>query len=271
MRRPILTLLTLLPVLFFAAACSNAPGAGFAGLPTATPQPTESLPTATATFMPEPTVTPYPTATPGGAVASSGAVGAGAGDLTPAIDRPLGELEFSSGFEAGWPTVGEEGVQASLEDGGYVFALAPDNMTVQNASAVDAGNVYVQVEVTPETCPAGGGYGMFFRMRDESNYYALTFFCDGRVTVFARSGGTLVTPPVLDVTLPAGLNASAAGAHAIGVLANGSRIEVFFDGQSIATATDSRHSQGDVAVYAVSPRSSELRVVFDNLGVWAAQ
>ena len=65
---------------------------------------------------------PFPTATPGGAVASSGLIGAGGGDVTPAIDRPLGELVFSSGFEAGWPTVSEEGVQVSLENGGYAGA-----------------------------------------------------------------------------------------------------------------------------------------------------
>ncbi len=271
MRRPTLTLLSLLPVLLLLAGCGGAPVAGLGGLPTATPPPTEPIPEPTATFLPAPTVTPFPTATPGGAVASTGLIGAGGGDVTPAIERPLGELVFSSGFEAGWPTVSEGGVQVSLEDGGYVFALAADAMTVQNSSAVDAANLYAQVEVTPQACPPGGGYGMFFRMRDEGNYYALTFFCDGRVTVFARSGSMLVPDPILDVTLPAGLSASSAGVHTIGVLANGSRIEVFFDGQSIAVATDTRHTRGDVAVYAVSPRSSDLRVVFDNLGVWAAQ
>ena len=40
--------------------------------------------------------------------------------MLPAIDRPLGELVFSSGFEAGWPTVARR-AQVSL-NGGYVFA-----------------------------------------------------------------------------------------------------------------------------------------------------
>src|SRR5690606_41548690 len=113
MRRPILTLLSLLPVLLLLAGCGGASVAGLGSLPTATPPPTEPIPEPTPTFLPPPTVTPFPTATPGGAVASSGLSGAGGGGVTPASARPRGARAGSSGWEAGWPSGRAGGGRAS--------------------------------------------------------------------------------------------------------------------------------------------------------------
>ena len=275
MTRPHLAALTLLALCLLAAGCGPTPAAG--GPPALTPAATGPRPTATATFLPPPTVTPYPTATPGGeaVLPATGEAGPrdGGSDAPGAGPRTgvaVGEQIFYSTFDSGWPTVEEEGVAVFLERGGYVFALGRNAMSYANTTSVNAANTYTEVEVTPETCPAGGGYGLFFRFRDTGNYYALTVFCDRRVTVFTRVNGALVPEAIVDVTLPAGLDPAASSAHTIGVLARGSSFALYFDGQSVTTFTDNRHSQGDVAVYAVSPQRSELRVTFDNLGVWIA-
>lgn len=276
MIRPHLTTLTLLALCLLAAGCTAVPAA-VSGPPASTLVPTQPQPTATATFLPPPTVTPYPTATPGGeavlpATGEAGARDAGADspDAAPRTDLAVGEQIFYSTFDSGWPTVEEEGVEVFLERGGYVFALGRDAMNYVNTTSVNAANTFTEVEVVPEACPAGGGYGLFFRFRDAGNYYALTIFCDRRVTVFTRVNGALVPEPVVDVTLPSGLDPASGGAHTVGVLARGTSFALYFDGQSVTTFNDDRHSQGDVAVYAVSPRRSEMRVTFDNLGVWTA-
>lgn len=288
MTRRFLTLSFILVLSLALAACS--PGsnetANTSNLPTATPAPTEPPVVPTATFLPEPTVTPFPEATPGGGVSAPGSDEEAAstdGDAAPgetndadaeataSADLTLGEREYFSGFESGWPTVDEGDLQVFPADGKYVFAMGPDTMTYLNTTSVDAASAYIEVEATPQGCPTGGGYGIFFRFRDTSNYYALTIFCNNRMTVYTRSGGALVTDPLVDVTLPAGLDASSNTAHKIGVLMQGSNFDLYFDGQYVTSFTDGRHSRGDVAVYAVSPGSDELRVLFDNLGVWATQ
>lgn len=283
MTRKLLTIGFLLTLVLALAACSGTGGEtanNASNLPTATPAPTETPVVPTATFLPDPTVTPFPEATPGGGViASSGDEGSSTpgdtndaeAEATASADLTLGDRVYFSGFETGWPTVDEGDLQVFPADGEYVFALGPDTMTYLNTTSVDAANAYVEVEATPQGCPTGGGYGIFFRFRDTSNYYSLTFFCNNRVTVYTRSGGALVTDPLVDVTLPAGLDASSNAAHKIGVLMQGSNFDLYFDGQYVTSFTDGRHSRGDVAVYAVSPGSDELRVLFDNLGVWATQ
>lgn len=268
MRRRATAILFLVLLL---SACAGEAQPPSAALPTATAAPAEVPPTPTATFLPPPTVTPYPTATPGGAAAAAGGDAAAPGE-PPEVAAGAGYTEpgYYSSFESGWPAVEEEGLQVAAEGGQYVFALGPGTMSYQPSGQVDAANAYLDVAVTPETCPPGGGYGVFFRFRDTGNYYALTLFCDGRVTVYTRAGGTLVTQPLLDVTLPAGLEAAASGSHRIGVLAQGSNFTLYFDGQRVGSFADGRHPSGDVAVYAVSPSGSELRVLFDELGVWTA-
>ncbi len=125
--------------------------------------------------------------------------------------------------------------------------------------------------MTPAACPDGGGYGLFFRMKDTSNYYALTYFCSGRVTVFSRANGTLNTTALLDMQLPGSSKADSPDLHTIGIQAKGTDFVVVFDGQTVGTFSDESQKEGDIAIYAVSAANAALKVGFSNLEVWTVR
>ncbi len=272
------------------AGCAPAPLPA-AILPTATLAPTQVRPTPTATFLPPPTVTPFPTATPGsgimivqpppqiandaGGVAGEGsadsATQSGVGPGGPAADVPRADLVFITGFEQGWPIIEEPNARIYVSGGEYMFEIGPNALRYLTTTVVNATDMYAQVQAAPQDCPVGAGYGLFFRLADASNYYALTFFCDNRVMVFARSGGSLLDEPLVDSALPGSLNAAERVPHVLGILAQGNNFTVYFDGQAVATFTSDLHERGDVAIYAVSPPNGVLRVAFDNLEVWTVR
>ncbi len=270
------------------SACANVP----APLPpTATLPPTPIPPTATSTSLPPPTVTPFPTATlpppPTPTPLPTSEEGEGTAEPTASEATPVAEnatatlpatqatipqkdeLILVADFSSGWPTFEDVAARLYPANGQYVFDLGAGALRYLTTAAIDRADLYVQVEVTPDKCPSGGGYGLFFRFKDADNYYALTVFCDGRVTVYLRAGGTLNPDPFLDTTLPNGLSAVGPQTHRLGVLTSGSTFTIYFDDHVVGSFSSEARKKGDIALYAVSPRDARLVVAFDNLEVWS--
>lgn len=172
-------------------------------------------------------------------------------------------------FSSGWPTFEDTSARLYPANGQYIFDLGLGALRYLATAAIDRADLYAQVEATPDECPSGGGYGLFFRFKDVDNYYALTVFCDGRVTVYLRTGGTLNPDPLLDTTLPAGLSAVGPQTHRLGILTQGSDFTIYFDDQVVGSFSSEARKRGDIALYAVSPRDARLVVAFDNLEVWS--
>ena len=302
----------LVGLVFLLSACGGG-GEQVAGTPPVTVEPTQPTPTATATFLPPPTVTPFPTVTPraasddaeeGAAIAeapaptATGEAGAvveatepspAAGTATPAPEpenspRPASDASdeglpgvsqdrmiFAADFYQGWPSVDQATVKIRLEAGRYVFEVGPYDAGLINTTAVNQQDMYVRVEVTPEVCPAGGGYGLLYRFTDTDNYYLLMVSCENRYSVVARVNGAFVGGTLIEGELPSGLDAASQQVHALGLLVQADRHTLYFDDQLLGSFEDAQLGQGDVALYAVSQGSEVLRVAFDNLEVWTVR
>lgn len=262
--------------------------------PTETAVPTPIPATATPTPLPEPTATPSPTATPLPTATpqptatptpeSDETAGPPEGNETEepqpeetqtlvptpqAVDFERVELIYVSDFSSGWPTFEDAGARLYVANGQYVFDLGPGSLRYVTTTRLEQRDMYAQVEVTPDQCPEGGGYGLFVRYKDQDNYYALTVFCDNRVTVYVRDDGVLNTTPLLSTTLPGGLSAGGPTTHTLGVLTYGDDVAVIFDGQTAGSFTSEARKRGDIALYAASPSSARMLVAFDNLEVWS--
>lgn len=268
-------------------------------LPTTTPAPTQVVPTATATFLPPPTVTSFPTATPRGmdqpplvdlAMTPGGLVTSVATEplattptlaasplpptatLTPTAppDVPegvtVGSVLYTTSFQ-GWPTMNDPTAKMSFTEGLYLFEIGPKDARYWTTLAVNQRHMYVQTEVTPKQCPSKPrvGYGLLFRYADENNYYLLTIFCDKSFTVGGKDSGSIFGN---NGVLPSGLDPTSSTVHRVGVLAHGDDYKLYFDKQSIGTFSDIRRQQGDVGIYAISQADEAIRVAFGNLRVW---
>lgn len=276
-------------------------------LPTATAMPTQPLPTATSTFLPPPTVTDYPSPTMRGAEGAAppadtaapatsqpGAPATAAPAQSPAappatatpapteaptltptvsfVNLPagisLGPSVYTSTFD-GWPVTNEATAKTSASGGHYHFEMGPYDGRFFNTTALNAGNVYIQLEATPGTCPEKSGYGIMFHFKDASNYYLLTVFCDNTYTAVAKIAGSV---SALNYgNLPSGMDAKSSDTHHLGVLAHGNEYTLFLEGQSIGSFSDGQFPKGDVAIYAVSQGAKVLKIDFDSLKVWSVQ
>ena len=298
MQRRLLAILMILTGLVVGlTACSGS--APTQSLPTATLAQTDAPAQPTATPQPPPTVTPFPTGTPlptptptpeteeaaiegndetneaesdTPEVTSAPTASTDEGSAT-ASDFERGDRRYSTDFSSGWPTLDDTASdsQSATVDGADTFDLAVNRQWVVATTVLTIDDFIAEVDVTPDTCPEGAGYGLFFRYVDGDNYFALTFFCGGRVTVFARSGGVLVQPPLLDMSLPDGLDASSTDTHQITVAARGSEFAIMFDGEIIGGFSSELHAEGDLALYAVSGSTAGMQIAFDNLEVYRAQ
>jgi hypothetical protein len=178
----------------------------------------------------------------------------------------LGPVAFSADFARGWPSVDESTAKISIINGQYSFIVGPFDGRFFNTTAVDAEDFYAQVDTQIEECSEGGVYGLLFRQKDEGNYYGFILFCNNTYSVTARVNSSLVASPLSSGPLP---GTDIAGAHTLGVLAQGDTLTFYFDEQELATVSDQRHSHGDVALYAASQSANVLQVDFDNLKVWS--
>jgi len=271
------------------------------GLPTATPAPVDAIPTSTATFLPPPTVTPFPTATPrgNGPVIAPPAVDAGASPAAPLATSPsaapplepslnplpptatpvptsalvnlpggvnLGERVFYADFFQGWPTENFPTVKMVLKDGQYDFQIGPQDAGIRSTGIVQGGNVYQQIEFTPDNCPDGSGFGLRVRQKDSGSYDRFSVFCDNTYKSAVVINGSV--NELASGSLPADTKAGTPTTHVIGIAAYNSTFTYYFDGEVVGTASDTQLAQGDVAFYAFSQGAGVLQVAFDNWQVW---
>jgi hypothetical protein len=277
---------------------SGCSGASSIILPTTTPAPTQVVPTATATFLPPPTVTSFPTATPRGtgrplitdttmtpgglvtsvALPTENTATLAATQLPPtAISTPtappdipegvtVGSVLYTTSFQ-GWQPMNDPTAKMSFVDGQYLFEIGPNDAKYRYSLAVNQRNMYVQMEVTPKQCPSKPmmGYGLMFRYSDDNNYYLLTIFCDKSYTIGGKDSGSIFGNKGV---LSSDLDPTSSTTHRVGVLARGDDYTLYFDKKSIGTFHDIRRQQGDVGIYAISQADEAIRVAFGNLKVW---
>lgn len=218
-----------------------------------TDAPTQALgsptPSPTDTPIPTPTSSPTPTATPT--------------SIAPAGVN-LGNRLYEADFYQGWPTINESSSHIYLVNGVYLFEIGPNDAGYMTTGTIVIDNFYAAVEVTPRDCVTRGGFGLWFRFADNSNYYAFNIWCDDTYTVTGRDGG------ILNAGLAEGALPDVLGdeTHKIAIAAVGDEFALYYDNTLLDTFEDDAHPEGDVAMFAVSQNTNVISVAFDNLEVW---
>lgn len=275
-------------------------------LPTATALPTQAVPTSTTTALPPPTVTDYPSPTmrsaegavaqptalestlpagPAPSAAPAQSTSAPLATPTPAptaapsatptlsfVNLPAGISLVGSVYTTtfdGWPSFNDPTAKSSISNGHYHFDMGPFDGRFLNTTALNAGNVYIELDVTPDNCPEKGGYGVMFHFKDANNYYLLTIFCDNTFTAVAKVAGS-VSALSYD-KLPSGLDATSNDTHHLGILAHGNDYNLYLEGQPLGSFSDGQFPKGDVAIYATSQGAKVFRIDFESLKVWSVQ
>jgi hypothetical protein len=219
---------------------------------TLTPMPASATPTETETPTPATTSTPTLTATSAGPDPMAGA----------------GNLLFEETFAPAryyWGTGDNLNSQVQIKEGGLNVTVKTVKRTVWTFSgAPTKTDFYLSGVVTPTVCPEDGYFGLAFRAQDDGNLFLFGVSCDGRYQLMQYVNGTarsLVAPTPSSALRPQ-------AANQLGVRAVGKQIDLYANGQFLASVEAGPSLRGLFGVYASSAAAPGLSVVFGNLQAW---
>ena len=212
------------------------------GEPAVTPRPVDS-PTAMVTELPSPI--------PGTEIAPTGLA-----------------LLFQDDFsdpKSGWSIQEWESGSVGYREGVYVVTSVQDTWLTIGENERSLLDVIIEVDATLVSEPPGGHqyHGVGCRVRGlESDGYWFLVRSPGLYAIYSFEAGdvrTIVDWTVSDVVRPEGQT------NRMTIECVGSTLSLSMNGQSLATATDSSHTLGHIALLALTDGDEPTEVHFDNL------
>lgn len=227
-------------------------GWDFATQPTPTPEPatpTPELETAT------PTLTP--TATPS------------SGDPRARLANPTWRDPFDNG--ANWPLYTDEHVRFVVQDGTLEMrALRADLWDGWMLTWPEVGNLYLEITATQQTCEGLDRFGVVFRSTSTARGYVGYLYglsCDGRVSLRIWDGERFTQ--LIPWTTTPHARVGSDQSNRLGVWADGSRIELYLNGELVGEFTDTTYAGGKYGVYIGAARTVDFSVRVDEIAYWA--
>jgi hypothetical protein len=114
---------------------------------------------------------------------------------------------------------------------------------------------------------SGGNYGLLFRVENSNNYYRFVVSTTGRYRVMKLVNRSWKT--IKGWTTSSAVKTGSTENH-LKVVAQGSSITVYANGQELTTVTDSDFTHGEVALIAAAGTTADFEVAFDNFEVKSA-
>jgi serine/threonine protein kinase len=175
------------------------------------------------------------------------------------MNDPLSDNSLGYSWTEGSDTGGD---RCEFTGGKYVVLSASQGGIYTCFSNISVVNFAYQVNLT---VIAGNSAGIVFRSDNNGDLYYFQIGLDQTFELYlvsASHGQNYLTSGLLNVTIN-GLGQS----NTIAVVANGSTIDLYVNGQKIDSVTDSTFSQGYVGVAAAA---ASTEVAFSNAVVWTA-
>jgi len=252
-------------------------GGGGPALPTAPPTVGPVLPTPPPTVIPLLPVTTTPDAGGGGPNAPTPPA-----TVTPVasdLRNRLGVPAFTDPMDNGnnWPTgVDPAGfTSVTFADGQMqLTGLKTTSGWRMSTYGSDLSNFYIEARITPGECKGNDRYGIYFRVPnrtapDQGYWYGFT--CDGRFALQRWDGKAEPDGVVTNIIfwkksdfIQAGPNKT----NTMGVMAIGSRIYLYANGQLVGQADNNTWLQGAFGVFVGGRETPNFTIKVDEISVW---
>ena len=185
----------------------------------------------------------------------------------------LGSAPYEESFdEAGnWGTGASDDVRGDVVDGQYQMEVRSNAGLFMATAGENFGDAVYELEATQVDGPLNNGYGMLFRVDDDSDsFYAFEVSGDGYIWIGWCSDlcrGDAVALVGGDWFQSGAVNQGLQETNRLRVVAEGTRMTFFVNGVEVGRTSDSRLAEGDVAVAVETLGEPGVRVVFDNFKV----
>ena len=190
-------------------------------------------------------------------------------------------LVFSDDFSSpGWLEFTEDEFSTSYVDGVYELSVKPGGFSSAFGLRPSLGSLtdfYLQIE-TRAYGPADNGYGIRFR-EQEAGFYEFTVSNQGTGSSGEAidSGGTFRIDKFVDFEMvrilpfkseTASIAQGEGELNVLGVLALGSDISLYINGQEVASFSDPDIADGAISLRVLPYFEGGSRTLFDNAAVW---
>lgn len=183
---------------------------------------------------------------------------------------PAGSKPFEETFETAgnWGTGHSAQVDGQIVNEEYELYVKSNHGQYIASAGEKFGNGIYEVEATQIGGPLNNGYGMVFHLDDASEaFYALEVSGDGYIWIgycealceedaIALVGGDWFPSPVVNPGLYA--------TNRLKVIVESPLMTFYVNGVEIGRTSDSRLSEGDIAVLVEALGEGDVRVAFDN-------
>ncbi|MCL4870057.1 MAG: hypothetical protein KJ063_13920 [Anaerolineae bacterium] len=166
-----------------------------------------------------------------------------------------------------WGTDDTSDASGNVRSGAYVFTVKTAEQFFWSTGGKDFGDGTYEVEATQTAGPLDNGYGMMFRVNnDTDSFYLFEISGDGFVLV-ARCANACEDYQILigdgwftSDAVKQGVN----NTNVLRVEAIGSSMTFFVNDQNVGTITDATLAKGDIGIFVETFSEGGVTVQFDN-------
>jgi hypothetical protein len=170
-----------------------------------------------------------------------------------------------------WRTGDDIDVEGDVQDGVFDLLVKADDLLIWTTAGKEFGDGVYEVEATQIAGPLDNGYGMLFRVDDETDdFYLFEISGDGFVWIgrYLNGGDDEITPIVTDswfdsAAVNTGLNVT----NKLKVEAENANLIFYVNDQEVGRVTDDTFSKGDIGLMVRTLGAGGVHIQFDNFSV----
>jgi len=194
--------------------------------------------------------------------------GDGKGEGGVSGPQALFQDDFSSS-SSGWEVGEYDAGSVGYRDGVYVVSAIQNGSTMWGVANRSFDNIVIEVDATQAAAgpESNNDYGIVCREQEGTgDGYYLLISGDGFASIYKAADGSFEN--LVEWTESTAIRQGNATNH-LKAVCNGSRLELFVNGTSVASTEDSTYTSGDIALTATTYEDSPTEIHFDNLAVFA--
>ena len=195
--------------------------------------------------------------------------GGGDGGEESSAPPPPEDVLFQDDFgdsNSGWEVGEYDGGDVGYKDGAYFVTSTEKEIMMWGVANRSFDNVVIEADVTQVSAGpnSDNAYGVVCREQGDGDGYYLRISGDGYYSIIKAQGQGF--EPLVEWTESDAINKGNATNH-IRAICNGATLELFVNGQRLATAEDNTFTTGDIAFSVTTYEEETAEAHFDNLVV----